>query len=275
MSNSMSSPRESLPLFELLRRQSRDFFAGRDDPPPEGIWARTDVVPMGQFCQEDHAAWTCFRRDGQIVDTLDAGDREQLTSYNALIGRWMQRLPAASGFLRPVEPVMCPACRGSGTASGGGVCGCGGLGWRNGGIPAEPGEETVALFDLLRQMSRDSFVDQERRPSEALWARGDVVPFDDPGNWYDDVTTCLRRDGHLVVAGEANDRLYPMRHYNACIGFLMEKVPAASGYLRPDQPWMCFLCRGSGRLSGQRCTGCGGQGWMDRHFFPNEDDAPV
>lgn len=121
-------------LFDFLLQSVRDYWAAStaaaSEKPPESIWTRGDVIPVGAFGYVDWS-WTCLKRDGTLV-TCEAGSEDTpfpVRSHNPVIGLLMQQFPLASAYLRPVGYlVVCDGCRGTGRLRGE-VCVCGGLGW--------------------------------------------------------------------------------------------------------------------------------------------------
>lgn len=122
-------------LFDFIRLQSMEHWRNSReslaDLPPEFIWARGDLVPIGMFGWAD-SHWTCLRRDGALINALgeDTADEDfHSRARNPAIGRLMQLIPAASAYLRPWERVVvCGVCEGTGRRREE-LCYCGGLGW--------------------------------------------------------------------------------------------------------------------------------------------------
>lgn len=117
--------------FDFVRDRMKAFWANDGvGGPPNRLWERGDLVPIGMFGWSD-ADWTCLRRDGGLVTCTDHGVEVDfpISAYNAVIGRLMQIVPMASVYLRPSRRVaICGACRGTGRLEDE-FCPCGGLGW--------------------------------------------------------------------------------------------------------------------------------------------------
>jgi hypothetical protein len=127
---------ERVAFFEFIRQRALEAWSETTEGcPPSRLWERGDIVPIGQFGWHNHD-WTCLRRDGRLVTCPDEGVDIDFnpSAHNMAIGMLMQRVRAASAYLRPTNTVaVCPACRGSGRFNDE-VCGCGGLGW----LPCSP-----------------------------------------------------------------------------------------------------------------------------------------
>ena len=114
-------------LFAYVREVSNAYWRTQSAGPPQSIWDRDDLVPIGHLdWGEEH--WTCLRSDGTVVMLTDDGDHP-IAGHNLAIGMLMQHCLAASSYLRPPDYIgLCTMCGGSGRYRER-VCGCGGLGW--------------------------------------------------------------------------------------------------------------------------------------------------
>jgi hypothetical protein len=136
---------ESMDLFEFLRISSEQYWrascVSESEKPPEFIWRRRDIVPIGMFGWFD-SLWTCLKSDGTLVNCEEGREDRDFPrlAHNPAVGLLMQQIPAASAYLRPCSKlVVCGACRGTGRLRDE-VCVCGGLGW----------------LDVMRDVSSDS-----------------------------------------------------------------------------------------------------------------------
>lgn len=104
--------------------------------PPEFIWQRGDLVPIGLLGWD--WTWGCLRRDGRVVGVSEVDPDVICASRNNCIGYLMQQIPVASAYLkRGPDAAICPVCNGTGQWREG-LCPCGGIGWYD--LSASTGE---------------------------------------------------------------------------------------------------------------------------------------